>query len=98
MIVLQEVQQPLVPVGSTLRNLHSLATAVAARSPVLLEGPVGSGKTSLVDHLARITGCTQGSTLMKIQLGDQTDSKVSRLVFDHPRIKGSLTGQPKVIH
>ncbi|XP_070579649.1 LOW QUALITY PROTEIN: midasin-like [Ptychodera flava] len=65
----------LVPVPSTLRNLHSLALAVANNQPVLLEGPVGCGKTALVEHLAAVTGRVKTPHLMKVQLGDQTDSK-----------------------
>ena len=63
---------PLVPVASTLRHLRSLALAVAGGKPVMLQGAVGSGKTSLVEHLAGLTH----RKLIKIQLGDQTDSKV----------------------
>lgn len=73
---MQDETDPLVLVSSTRRNLRSLALAVAAGSPVLLEGAVGSGKTALIEHLARKTGLTAAPQLMKIQLGDQTDSKV----------------------
>ena len=66
----------LVLVPSTCRNLRRLALAVATGSPVLLEGAVGSGKTALVQHLARRTGHKGAPQLTKIQLGDQTDSKV----------------------
>jgi midasin len=83
-VVLQTLQedqplsrlQYLVMVPSTKRNLHSRALAVETGSGVLLEGPVGSGKTSLVENLARMTGRTSAPLLMKVQLGDQTDSKV----------------------
>ncbi len=68
---------PLVPVSSTRHNLHRLALAVAAGKPVLLEGPVGCGKTSLVEHLALLTGRQKMPQIIKVQLGDQTDSKVS---------------------
>ena len=66
----------LVMVKSTWHNLHSLALAVAAGSGVLLEGPVGCGKTSLVECLAAMTGRAGSPSLLKVQLGDQTDSKV----------------------
>lgn len=39
---------------------------------VCLTGCVGSGKTSSIEHLAYVTG----SKLLKVQLGDQTDSKM----------------------
>ena len=51
-------------------------SAVASEKPVLLVGPVGSGKTTLVEHLATLTGRGKTPHLIKIQLGDQTDSKV----------------------
>lgn len=38
-------------------------------------GPVGSGKTSLVEYLAAITG-RKGKAFKKVQLGDQTDSRM----------------------
>ena len=66
----------LVMVDSTRNNLHSLVLAVAAGSGVLLEGPVGCGKTSLVECLAAMTGRSGPPSLLKVQLGDQTDSKV----------------------
>lgn len=66
----------LVPVPSMMANLRSLTLAVAAGSPVLLQGPVGCGKTSLVQHLAQRVGRNRAPEFMKIQLGDQTDSKV----------------------
>ena len=66
----------LLPVPSNEANMYSLALAVSSGSPVLLQGVVGSGKTSLVEHLAKITGRARPPQLMKIQLGDQMDSKV----------------------
>ncbi|KAH3728969.1 hypothetical protein DPMN_054932 [Dreissena polymorpha] len=50
--------------------------AVSSGSPVLLQGVVGSGKTTLVEHLGKLTGRVSPPALMKIQLGDQMDSKV----------------------
>lgn len=40
--------------------------------PILLEGPTGSGKTATVEHLAH----KLKKTLIKVQLGEQSDSKV----------------------
>lgn len=50
--------------------------AVASQKAVLLEGPVGCGKTALVEFLAAVTGHTKATEILKVQLGDQTDSKV----------------------
>lgn len=63
-------------VASTVNNLRRLELAVSDGLPVLLEGPIGCGKTSLVEHLAEKVGQTGSPQLMKLQLGDQMDSKV----------------------
>lgn len=64
-------------VDSSFCNLRRLALAVASQKPVLLEGPIGCSKTALVEFLAAVTGHTQAKKILKVQLGDQTDSKVS---------------------
>uniref|UniRef100_A0A3B1KJ11 Uncharacterized protein n=1 Tax=Astyanax mexicanus TaxID=7994 RepID=A0A3B1KJ11_ASTMX len=66
----------LVLVDSSCRNLRRLAMAVASQKPVLLEGPIGCGKTALVEYLAAATGHVKAPDILKVQLGDQTDSKV----------------------
>lgn len=63
-------------VDSTCHSLRRLALALASQKPVLLEGPIGCGKTSLVEFLAAATGHVQSRKILKVQLGDQTDSKV----------------------
>ena len=73
---MQKEADMLIPVASTRFNLRRLALAVNAGSAVLLEGPVGSGKTSVIECLAASVGRTSSSDLLKIQLGDQMDSKV----------------------
>ncbi|NP_001085623.1 midasin AAA ATPase 1 L homeolog [Xenopus laevis] len=73
---LEEDIGQLVLVESTCKNLHSLALAVSYQNPVLLEGPIGCGKTALVEHLATVTGRHKPPDILKVQLGDQTDSKV----------------------
>lgn len=45
----------------------------------MLQGPVGCGKTTLVEYLGKLTGRHKVPELLKIQLGDQTDNKVSIL-------------------
>ena len=47
-----------------------------AEDAVLLEGPVGCGKTALVQQLAWMTGRRAAEQLITVQLGDQTDAKV----------------------
>lgn len=70
----------MVLVDSTCLNLKRLALAVASQKPVLLEGPIGCGKTALVEFMATVTGHTESSKILKVQLGDQTDSKVRNVI------------------
>ncbi|XP_017069300.1 midasin [Drosophila eugracilis] len=46
----------IVKVDSTVVNLRSIALGVAATKPICLSGPVGCGKTTLIEYLARKTG------------------------------------------
>ncbi|EDW58745.1 midasin [Drosophila virilis] len=46
----------IVIVDSTSVNLRSIALGVAAAKPICLSGPVGCGKTTLIEYLARKTG------------------------------------------
>lgn len=66
----------LVPTGSLLNNLNSIVIAVLSEYPVLLSGDIGSGKTALVEYFAQCIGRKCAPDLLKLQLGDQTDSKV----------------------
>jgi len=46
----------LVLVDSARANLENVALGVVAGRAVCLQGPVGCGKTALVEHLATVTG------------------------------------------
>ncbi|XP_028903180.1 midasin isoform X2 [Ornithorhynchus anatinus] len=81
-------------VESICQNLQSLATAVASRKAVLLQGPVGSGKTTLVEHLAAVTGRRSSPRLLKVQLGDQTDSKMLLGMYRCTDVPGEFVWQP----
>uniref|UniRef100_A0A2A4JDZ7 Midasin n=1 Tax=Heliothis virescens TaxID=7102 RepID=A0A2A4JDZ7_HELVI len=86
----------LVPVKSTINNLRSLALAVASGQALSLMGPVGSGKTSLVEHLAAITG-RKGVAFKKVQLGDQTDSRMLLGSHQCTDIPGEFVWRPGVL-
>lgn len=129
-------------VPSTIANLRSLALAVAANKPVCLSGPVGCGKTMLVEYLARKTGRLieydavaddpndsfvieeevlktkkkrkggdvktpesgakkedelHRGAFLRIQLGDQTDSKTLLGQYRCTDIPGEFVWQPGVL-
>ncbi|KAI4802110.1 hypothetical protein KUCAC02_019968, partial [Chaenocephalus aceratus] len=87
-------QKDLVLVDSTCRNLRRLALAVASQKPVLLEGPIGCGKTALVEFMAAVTGHTKATDILKVQLGDQTDSKMLLGMYRCTDIPGKFVWQP----
>uniref|UniRef100_A0A8C4L875 Midasin n=1 Tax=Equus asinus asinus TaxID=83772 RepID=A0A8C4L875_EQUAS len=81
-------------VESVCKNLQTLAMAVASQNAVLLEGPIGCGKTSLVEHLAAMTGRRKPPQLLKVQLGDQTDSKMLLGMYRCTDVPGEFVWQP----
>jgi len=86
----------LVSVPSTMKNLQSLALAISSRKCICLQGPVGCGKTVLVEYLAGITG-HDASNFVKIQLGDQTDSKMLLGMYRCTDLPGEFVWQPGVL-
>jgi len=62
---------------STLQNLKSLTLGYLSNTMVILSGDIGCGKTSIVEKLlAKYLGRIKSPQLLKLQLGEQTDSKV----------------------
>lgn len=59
-------------------------------------GPVGSGKTCLVEHLAAITG-RKGIAFKKVQLGDQTDSRMLLGSHQCTDVPGEFVWAPGVL-
>ena len=85
-----------------------MALAVSSKSPVLLQGPVGSGKTSTVEYLAYATGhkifcCSNDSSnkknslFLKVQLGEQTDSRILLGGYQCTEIPGQFIWKPGIL-
>uniref|UniRef100_A0A8D0DW25 Midasin n=1 Tax=Salvator merianae TaxID=96440 RepID=A0A8D0DW25_SALMN len=85
-------------VKSACASLHKLAMTVASQNAVLLEGPVGCGKTSLVEFLAAITGRTKPPHILKLQLGDQTDSKSLLGMYRCTDVPGEFVWQTGILY
>lgn len=83
--------------------------AVSCHRPVLLQGPVGSGKTSTVEYLAYITGRKglnhgnadgqddSSNKFLKVQLGEQTDSRMLIGGYQCTEIPGQFVWKPGVL-
>ncbi|KAG0307077.1 AAA ATPase midasin [Dissophora globulifera] len=84
----------LVLTETTKHNLHSIGLALSIGAPVMLEGVTGAGKTALVEEVARVTG---RDDLVKIHLGDQTDSKVLLGTYVSTSKPGSFKWQAGVL-
>lgn len=72
--------------GTTESNLHRLLRAYQLQKPMLIEGPPGVGKTSLVENLARVSG----RTLIRVNLSEQTDM-MDLLGSEYPTVAGEVT-------
>lgn len=60
----------LVKVKSMKQNLRNLALGIGSGKPICLSGPVGSGKTSLVEYIAAITGrISNKNTVQRVDNG-----------------------------
>jgi midasin len=64
-----------VPVQSLCDALSRIAYAASINKPCLIRGPTGSGKTSILDYIAAHTNRARPPDYIKVQVGDQIDSK-----------------------
>lgn len=64
-----------VPVPSLCDALSRIAYAASINKPCLIRGPTGSGKTSILDYIAAHTNRSRPPDYIKVQVGDQIDSK-----------------------
>ncbi|UYV67754.1 mdn1 [Cordylochernes scorpioides] len=84
---LQPFYQDSISIQKTMQNM---ALGITAGQPLLLQGPIGSGKTTLIAQLANKTG--RGSELIKVQLGDQMDSKKQSALCNYDGVQMLIGG------
>lgn len=77
--------------------MHAIALGIATGKTLCLQGPVGCGKTALVEHLAKLTGHDRPPLYLSVQLGDQTDSKMLLGTYQCTDIPGEFVWKPGVL-
>ncbi|KAJ3272914.1 hypothetical protein HDV01_005111 [Terramyces sp. JEL0728] len=90
----QEYKSEFVMTETPKRILHEIGLALSCEMPILLQGEEGSGKTALVEEAGRILGCQE---LLKIHLGDQTDSKLLLGTYMTTSTPGVFKWQPGIL-
>lgn len=85
----------LVQTSTTLANLEGLSRTLHKSGPVLLHGLPGSGKTSVVNELARELG--MDSTMVTLHLNEQTDAKMLIGLYSTDSKPGSFSWRPGVL-
>ncbi|KAI4147659.1 MAG: hypothetical protein LQ341_001747, partial [Variospora aurantia] len=76
-------------------NLHSLAGAMTTDRPILLTGPLGAGKTSLVKEVANLLG--REEDMLVLHLNEQTDAKLLIGMYTTSGGPGSFSWQPGIL-
>ena len=89
------VGSSLVMTSTVGENLHVLAEAIKCERPVLLTGPLGAGKTSLVREAAKRLATEE--TMLVLHLNEQIDAKLLIGMYTTAAGPGSFTWQPGVL-
>lgn len=85
----------LVMTHTARRNMQSLAEAIKSDRPVLLTGPLGAGKSSLVKDAAKQLAFHD--SMITLHLNEQIDAKLLIGMYTTTGAPGSFTWQPGVL-
>ena len=91
----QLIQQRLIATPTTCRNLSLLGTAMSQEPyppPILICGPHGSGKSSILRELVRL--CNPNGTLLEVHVDEETDSKTLIGSYTATDIPGEFAWRP----
>lgn len=77
------------------QNLRATADAISSSKPLLITGVSGSGKTTVIKHLAK--GLDKASTMLTLHLNEQTDAKLLIGMYTSANTPGSFSWQPGVL-
>lgn len=85
----------LVVTPTVKSNMQLLAEAMKCNTPIMLTGPLGAGKTSLVRNAARVLGCDE--QMLVLHLNEQTDAKLLIGMYTTTSGSSSFSWQPGVL-
>ncbi|KAL8788560.1 MAG: hypothetical protein Q9213_001633 [Squamulea squamosa] len=91
----QPTRSSLIMTRTVVKNMQSLAKAIRSDKPILLTGPLGAGKTTLVRDAARHLGSEE--TMLILHLNEQIDIKMLIGMYTTKGGPGSFTWQPGVL-
>jgi midasin len=89
-----QLNTDIILTGRFRDSLSLLANKVRSSTPVIVMGPVGCGKSSLIEYLAQMTGRNGHPSLTKVQLGDQIDSKLLVGGYYATEVPGEFVWRP----
>ena len=85
----------LVFTRTTSENLQAAAQAISGSKSVLLTGVSGSGKSSVIRHIAR--RLAKSSAMLTLHLNEQTDAKLLVGMYTSAAAPGSFEWRPGVL-
>ncbi|KAL9603891.1 MAG: hypothetical protein Q9219_000829 [cf. Caloplaca sp. 3 TL-2023] len=85
----------LVVTHTVSKNIASFAEAIKSNDPVLLNGPIGAGKTLLIRDIARQLG--HDERMITLHLNEQTDAKLLIGLYTTAGGPGSFTWTPGIL-
>lgn len=91
----EEQRDHLVHIETTSDNLRRFADALLRSDPVLIEGPPGSGKTLLINHVAM--RLNKLDKMVTLHLNEQSDAKLLIGMYTTGSTPGTFSWQPGVL-
>ncbi|ODV86523.1 hypothetical protein CANARDRAFT_27715 [[Candida] arabinofermentans NRRL YB-2248] len=85
----KDIKSEFVPIEKSSKALKELATSIQRSQPAMLVGRAGSGKTFLINELAKFLHMDSNS-IIKIHLNQQTDSKLLLGTYSSGSTPGSF--------
>lgn len=90
----KQVIDSLVPVASLKEAISKIAYSTSINKPCLIRGSTGIGKTAILDYIAAHTNRLNPPEYIKVQIGDQIDSKLIVGSYVCTDIPGQFDWQP----